>query len=368
MRMEKFVILCLLLFVSCSREKAKQEEISYPIRIGEVIQRDTPIFFDVIGNIYSLQTVEIRPQVGGIIQKAYVKQGQYVKKGQELYKIDPRPYQAALDQAKAQLIKDEAALKIAEITLKRNSELVKENYVSKLNYETFETNVESAKGQVSIDEAAIETAKINLEWTTIYSPIEGKISQYNIDPGNLVIANDTNALTVVRQITPADVRFYVTQSEFVEVQKAMKNGLLKFLVTLPQDTTQPREGQIYFIDNNIDLNTGTILMRGTVPNSDEFFWPGEFVRVRLILRTEPNAILVPKEAVRIGQKGPFVYVYNAETSRAEYRLVEKGETFESFILVQKGVHLGEKVVVDGQVNLRPDAKVHIQPQSSNGKS
>lgn len=352
------IILLLCIFLAgCSSEEKKAP--TYPVTLGETTQKDVPIFIEVIGNVYSLQVVQVRPQVGGILLEAYVKQGQYVKKGDPLYKIDPRPYEADLEKAKAALIKDQAALKLAEITVERNKELVKNDYVAKLTFDTYEANVKSAEGQVKSDEADIALAQLNVEWTVPKSPIDGKISQYNIYPGNLVITNDPNALTDIRQITPADIWFYITQKEFYKVQKSMHEGLFKFEVILPENPDQARQGNIYFIDNHVDLNTGSILLKGTVPNADEMFWPGEFVRVRLQLKVQKNAVLVPDEAVKIGQNGAFVYVYKSDTSTVEYRLIEKGVRVGNLRVVNKGLTLGEKVVVRGQVNLRPNAKVYI---------
>lgn len=353
----KIFLLLGLFFVSCSKEE--QPERKFPVTIGNVTQRDVPIFIESIGNVYSLDTVEIRPQVGGIIVEANVKQGQYVKKGDLLYKIDPRPYQAALDQAKGTLLKDMSSLELAEITAKRYATLAEKDFISKLNYEQYQVNVKTAQGQVLNDQAAVEIAQINLDWTNVTAPIDGKISQFNIDPGNLVVANDANALTDLRSITPADIRFYVNQKDYIDVQNAMREGQLKFEVYLPQMPNKKRQGKIYFFDNHLDLNTGTILIKGTAPNEDEFFWPGEFVRVRLQLRVQQDALLVPEESIQYGQDGPFVYVYNPESSTVEYRPIVKGEKVDKLYLVEKGVKPGEKVVTKGQVNLRPNVKVYL---------
>lgn len=354
------VFTCSLL--GCSSPPQKPETV-LPVTIGDVVVEDVPITIEVIGNVYSLQTVQVRPQVGGVVTEAYVKQGQYVKKGDPLYQIDPRPYQAALEQAKAALIKDIAALTFAELRVARYADLTKEDYFAKINYEQFQTDAQASKGQVLSDEANVALAELNLEWSKPVSPIDGKISQYLIDPGNIVIANDLNALTDIRQITPADIRFNVTQKDFVEVQKALKNGLLKFEAIMPQYPELPREGKIYFVDNHIDLNTGTVLLKGTVTNEDEMFWPGEFVRVRLYLRVEPNALLVSEEAVQIGQEGPFLYVYDPVTSKVEYRKVVKGEKWNRMFIIEDGIKPGEKVVLKGQVNLRPGSKVFIADAS-----
>lgn len=352
-------IFYLLILGGCKRNIHKPEERTFPVTIADVQQRDVPIFIESIGNVYAQQIVQVRPQVGGIVLKVFVEEGQYVKKDDPLYQIDPRLYKDRLDAAKATLVKDIAALKFAQIRVDRYAELVKKDYFSKLNFDQYTTEVDAAKGQVSIDEADIALAELNLEWTTLTSPIDGKISLFKIDPGNLVAANDPNALTDIRQITPAEIRFNVTQKDFVAVQKARTEGTLGFEVFLPQKVDQPRSGQIFFIDNHLDLSTGTILIMGTVENQDELFWPGEFVRVRLKLGTYPNAVLVPEEAIQVGQQGSFIYVYIPETGRVEYRAVDKGEKIEQQVVIKKGVQPFEKVVTKGQVNLKPGSKVFL---------
>lgn len=359
-----FLVVCL---VGCSREQPKAERPPFPVTVGDVIQKDVPIYVEAIGNVYSLQSVDVRPQVGGILQEAYVKQGQYVKKGDPLYRIDPRPYEAALNRAQATLEKDKATLHFSEIKAERYKELVKQDYVSKLTYDQYQADVEVAKAQVRSDEADVVTASLQLEWTTPTSPIDGKISQYNIDPGNLVVVNDPTALTNIRQLDPADIRFGIVQKDFLEVQKALHEGLLRFLVVLPQKMDHPREGEIYFIDNHVDTTTGTILIKGMVPNQDELLWPGEFVRVRLQVRLEPQAILVPEEAVQVGQDGPFVFIYDSSTSTVSYRLVTRGATSDRLVIVESGVAVGEKVVLKGQINLRPGAKVALVDQGDGTK-
>lgn len=353
-----FYSILILIATSCGN-KSKSHERVYPVKLGDVEQKDVPIYIESIGNVFSLQTVQIRPQVSGLVVEAYVQQGQYVKKGDPLYKIDTRPYQAALDRAKGVLEKDLATLEFSKIQLERNKQLAEKDYISKLTYEQYRSQVEINKGQVESDKADVALAELNLSWCIPTSPIDGKISQYNIDPGNLVVANDANALTNIRQISPADIRFNINQNDYVKVQKAMQKGSLKFEAILPQDKKTPREGMIYFVDNHIDPSTGTILLKGTVPNEDEMFWPGEFIRVLLQLRIEKQAILVPEQAVKIGQEGPFIYVYKPDTSTAEYRKVVKGNSIDGKFIIQSGVKLGEKVIVEGQNNLMPGTKVSL---------
>jgi len=357
-----YIYLCLfflLILGGCKSDKPQPEERAYPVTIAGVEQRDVPIFIESIGNVYSALTVQIRPQVGGVITQAFVEQGQYVKKDDPLYQIDPRPFKGRLDASKAMFIKNTASLKFAEIRVERYSDLVKKDYFSKLNFDQYTTEVEAAKGQVMIDEANVALAELDLEWSTVVSPIDGKVGQFNIDPGNLVVANDPIALTDIRQVTPASIHFNLTQKDFIALQKAKDEGSLKFEVILPQKVDQPRTGQIYFIDNHFDLSTGTILIKGSVENEDELFWPGEFVRVRLNLGMISNAILVPEEAVQLGQDGPFVYVYIPEKGRVEYRLITKGEKLGQQVVIEKGIASSEKVVTKGQVNLRPGSKVTL---------
>lgn len=358
------LILMLLVCTTPACSKKEQPVKKYPILVAPVVQQDTPIFIESVGNVYSLQTVEIRPQVGGIVLEANVKQGQYVKKGDQLYRIDPRPYQAALDQAKGTLLKDQAALELAQITTKRYETLAQKDFISKLNFEQYQINVKSAEGQVLTDKAAVEAAELNLSWTTVLAPIDGKISQYNIDPGNLVVPNDANALTNLRSIHPADIHFNINQKDYIAVQRAMREGQLKFEIFMPQISENVRQGKIYFYDNHLDLNTGTILIKGLVPNEDEYYWPGEFVRVRLQLRMEYNALLIPEEALQYGQEGSYVYVFKPETSSVEYRLVTKGERVGKLLLIEKGLKPGEQVVTLGQVNLRPNSQVYLAKEGA----
>lgn len=355
----KFLQLLGILFFTCCTNVPPPKEPIFPVTLGDVVVKDLPIYIQSVGNVFSLTTVQIRPQVAGVVKEAYVKEGQYVKKGDPLYLIDPRPYQAVLDEAKATLLKDQAALEFAEIRLVRYADLVKKDFFAKINYEEFTTTAESAKAQVLSDIAAVELAKLNLDWCTPVSTLTGKVSQYNIYPGNLVTAYDPNFLIDIRQIDPIDIRFTVNQKDFVRVQEAERAGALKFDASLPHGEDHPREGLVYFVDNHIDLGTGTILLKGSLPNADELLWPGEFVRVRLLLKVIPNALLVPEEAVQMGQEGPFIYVFQPETSRVEYRKVIKGQTSDNFTQIEKGIKAGEKVVLKGQVNLRPGVKVSL---------
>jgi multidrug efflux system membrane fusion protein len=367
-----FTLLCFmclaLMLCSCHNETAPKAVVELPVRISTVTKDDVPIYIETIGTVASPQTVLIKPQVGGEVVKAYVQQGQYVKKDDPLFQIDPRPYQAALDQAEATLIKDQSALEFANIRVKRYRDLTQKEFFAQVNYEQYVTEAEAARAQVLTSKALRDIAAINLIWTSILSPLDGKVSFYNIDPGNVVVANDTNFLIDIRQIDPIDVYFNINQSDFIAVQKARQTGELVFEAILPQHPDQPRTGSIYFIDNHIDTSTGTIAIRGKLPNADAFFWPGEFVMVQLKLHTEANALLIPQHALQVGQNGPFVYVYQQGSSTVQYRPVVKGAHFKDKIAITKGLQAGETVVTEGQLNLKPNVRVAIINDAGKGEA
>jgi multidrug efflux system membrane fusion protein len=355
-----FIIFCLF---GCSEKKEKKEERIFFVELADVQVRDVPIIIEAIGNIFANQVSEIYPQVTGVVTNTLVYEGAYVKKDDVIYQIDPSQYQYALDKAKGQFIKDQAALDIAKFTVDSYSALVEKDFVAKLNFEQFKSNLEQAKGQIMIDKANIETAELNLAWTEIKAPFDGKISQFNIDVGNLVVANSTtNPLTTIRTLTPADVQFYLNQKDFLRLQEALNEKNLTFEVSLPQKPSYKREGYIYFIDNALSLTTGTVLVKGYVENSDDFFWPGEFINVRLKLKTDPNAIVIPQEAIKMNEKGPYVFVFDETTSKVYIRSIIKGETLDSMTVVKKGLAGGEKVVLKGQLNLKDGLKVKVKDQ------
>lgn len=349
---------CMILLAGCSKPAPKRELPPVRVEVNEVVQKDIPLFIETIGNVYETSLVQIRPQAQGILLKASVEQGQIVQEGDLLFEIDPKSYQAALDQAKANLMRDQALLEIAQITVKRNADLLKKDFISKLAYEQYEANVKQAEGQVEADKAAIQTAQINLNYTKIFSPISGKVSLYNVYPGNLVVINDPNFLIEIRQITPIDVRFTLPQRDFQELQKHHEIKDLPFQVFLPSEDDKPFTGTLYFFDNHIDLNTGTLLLKGRIANEDHVLWPGEFVRVRLMLKTEENAIVAPYSAIQIGQKGHYVFLVQPDQT-VKVADVVVGQRLDSVVIIQSGLKAGDKVVTNGQLNLRSGAKVEV---------
>jgi multidrug efflux system membrane fusion protein len=329
------------------------------VQTAKVTQKDTPIWLETVGNVLANLNVSVTPQVGGQVESVYVKEGQHVKAGDLLYVIDPRPYEALVAQAQGTLIADQANLAYQKKLYERNSQLVKDDYISKINLEQIESAVLQAQGAVEKDEGALAQAKINLDWCYIRSPIDGKISYYNIDVGNIVSANDTNALTVIRQISPIQVQFTYTQREFEEIQRHFGTAKsFEFEVALLENEELTIPGDVYFFDNNINTNTGTILLKGRVPNLDEKLWPGEFVRVGMLLKTQPNAVLIPIEAIDRTQEGYFTFVVN-QNSVAELRKLDLGRQVAEFYIVNCGVKPDEQVITIGQLNVRNGMQVTV---------
>lgn len=329
-----------------------------PVVVEPVKQQDVPIYLEVIGNTIAHVTIQVRPQISGKLLTAHVKQGQEVKKDDLLYTIDPAPFQAALNKVEAILKKDQASLEYAQRKVKRYSELVKKKFVSELSFEQFETDVQISEAQLIIDQAEIEAAKINLGYCYVKSPIDGKVSLYLVDPGNLVSPTDTKPLTEIRQIAPIDVQFALSQSDFQRLQESHQGERYKFEVVLPNREAPIAGGMVYFIDNHVDLATGTITLKGKMKNEDRVLWPGEFVRVRMFLKTESNALTVPAVAVQYGQQGSYVYILQSDQT-VILRPIKLGQQFGEQFVVLEGLAPDNIVVTEGQINLRPGSAVVV---------
>lgn len=350
--------LTLSLLYACEKKAPPAEIPPVNVEVCEVSIRDFVVTVEAIGNVYENAIVQIRPQVQGILLNKYFQEGQFVKEGDLLYEIDPRPYQATLDQAKAALLRDQATLQLANVTLKRNEDLIKKDFISKLTWEQYQSNVMTAEAQVEIDKAAIVSAEINLGYTKIYAPLTGKLSSYNIFPGNLVYANDPTALIEIRQLSPVRIQFAIPQIHFQEIHSIQPDHNLTFEAILPYQTHPPIPGKIYFVDNHVDLLSGTITIKGLIENKDLVLWPGEYVTVKVFLRTIKNALTVPSAAVQVGQKGSYVFIINPDMT-ATTRDITVGQKDGSNFLVLSGLKKGEKIVTNGQLNLKEGSKVNV---------
>jgi membrane fusion protein, multidrug efflux system len=322
--------------------------------------QDVPTYLDEIGRSGAFESVTVTPQVAGRILARHFQDGEQLKKDQLLFTIDPRPYQAALDLAQAQLAQSQAALDLAKSQLKMYASITDIRAVSELDYETKKNTVAVNEAQVQAAQAAVENAKLNLEYCTIHSPIDGRAGARLVDAGNVVQAN-TSGLLLIQRLDPIYADFIITERDLPAVQAQMAKGTLRTLVRLPSDApSAARAGTLTFLDNAVQPSTGTVNLRATVPNPDHRFWPGQFVNVELILATAKLAVLVPSQATQISQQGPYVYVVKPDGT-SELRPVSLGQRQGEDVVVTKGVVAGERVVVTGQMTVVPGARVQIQP-------
>jgi len=360
----------LVTVAGCSKQQGAGGAPQLPptlVTIAVARPANVPVYLDEIGKSVAFESVVVMPQVAGRVTERDFADGADLKKGQLLFVIDPRPFQAQLDLAVAQLAQSKAALDLAESQFKMYQSLNDPRAVSQLDFQTKKNAVEVGQAQVQAANAAVENAKLSLDYCTIRSPIDGRAGARLVDVGNIVQAN-TTALLSIQRLDPIYADFTITEQDLPGVRQQMSRGALKTLVRLPADTDQTaRSGSLTFFDNAVQNETGTINLRATVANADHHFWPGEFVNVRLILSTQANAVLIPSEATQISQKGPFVYVIHADNT-AELRPVTLGQRQGDDIVATSGVAAGERVVLTGQLAVIPGGKVIVAPSPAPGVS
>jgi multidrug efflux system membrane fusion protein len=327
------------------------------VEVAQAKTQDVPVYLDEIGKCAAIESVTIRPQVSGRIIERHFEDGADVKKGQLLFTIDPRPFQASFDSAKAQLAQAKASVNLANIQLQMWSAVADTRAVSKSDFDIKKNAVDVANSQVEAAQAALETAQVNLDYCSIKSPIDGRAGQRLMDAGNVVEAN-TASLLVVQRLDKVYADFTVTERDLAEVQKQMAVGVLRTLVRLPSDSVESAHvGDLTFLDNQVQDGTGTVKLRATIPNPDHHFWPGQFASIRLILQLQKGAVLIPNRATQISQQGPFVYVVKPDKT-AELRLVTLGQRQGDEVVISKGVNAGEQVVVSGALTVQPGHPVN----------
>ena len=345
--------------VACSKKVTAAPDLPpTSVTVSVAVSHDVPVYLDEIGKNGAFESVTVTPQVGGRITERHFEDGENLQKGQLLFVIDPRPYQAQLDSAQASLAQAKAALELAKIQFARDQELIGTKAISKQDYDTKKSTVDVDQAQVEAAQAALETAKLNFEYCFIHSPIEGRAGARLVDIGNVVQAN-TTSLLLIQRLDPIYADFTITERDLPSVQKQMARGDLQTQVRLPSDgEDHTRAGKLTFLDNAVQNGTGTVNLRATIPNSDHHFWPGQFVNVRLVLSTEKGAVLIPNEAAQISQKGPYVYVVKPDQT-AELRLVTLGQRQGGNVVVTSGLAVGENVVLTGQLTIVPGLKVKV---------
>lgn len=377
-----------LLSAGCAKEQAMSfERPPAPVTVAAAVTEDVPVYLDQIGKCAAREVVEIRPQAPGRIMNIHFADGANIKKGDLLFTIDPRPFQANLQQAEANLARDIAAKKQAEAALARDraqaklgeaqarryAQLNRQGVVSNEQSEQMQTNAEAltatvaadeaavrnAEEAIKADEAAIENARLQLSYCFIHSPIEGRAGQRLVDVGNLAAPGAGTPLLVIQRLDPIYADFTISQNDLSAVQRNMSRGALKAEVRLPDEPDKPVVGALTFVDSAVKDATGTVNLRATIANGDRRFWPGRFVNVRLVLSVLKDAVLVPATAPQTSAKGQFVYVVK-DDSTAEMRPVTVGQRHGDMVVIEKGIAPGEKVVVTGQLGVTPGGKVLVE--------
>jgi membrane fusion protein, multidrug efflux system len=324
-----------------------------PALVAQVVTKDVPVYLDEIGTCAAYETVQVQAQVSGQIIARHFQDGSDVKQGDPLFTIDPRPYQATLDQAKAQAALDQT-------TLKRQEDLRARKVISQQDYDIAVANAQKSQ-------AAAEAAQVNLDYCYIKSPINGRVGLRNVDVGNLV-GPSTAPLVTIQGLDPIYTDFTVAENDLPLVRKYLGGPNVKVQTYLPDGSIAPRTGDLYFIDNAVQPGSGTVKARGVTPNPDRALWPSEFVRVRFILDMLKNATLVPSQAVQVSQSGPFVFVVKPDNT-VDLRPVKPGQRQEGDLtVIESGVKPDETVVVTGQLALSPGAKIAPQPYAAQDAS
>ncbi|HEX8899311.1 MAG TPA: efflux RND transporter periplasmic adaptor subunit [Chthoniobacterales bacterium] len=345
------VALLLTLRTVANRPKQTTPPGPRPVTTAKVITQDVPLYLDEIGSTAAYEIVQIQAQVSGQIVSREFKDGADVKKGELLFLIDPKPYEAALASAQADLALNQA-------TLKRQAELKAKNVTASQEWDTAQANARRS-------EAAVAAAQVNLDRCYIKAPIDGRAGLRNVDIGNVVGPGSTTPLLTIMGMDPIYTDFTVAEPDLPLVRRYLSNPNLKVVTDAEGDNIEPREGKLYFIDEAVQPGAGTVKLRGVTPNPDRALWPAQFVKVRLVLDVLKNAKLVPSTAVQIGQNGPYVFVVKSDAT-LELRQVKPGQAQGDLMVITDGVQPGEMVVTSGQLQLSPGMKVDPRPTEPNG--
>lgn len=338
------------------------------VSVARAVSRDVPLYLDEIGRCVAREVVNVQPQVSGPVVEIAFADGAEIKRGDLLFRIDPRPFQARLEQAKAALAQRRAAASLAKTEFERVKSILDANAkaVSRQDFDVRENAVAVAEAELAAAEAAEKVAALDVDYASIRSPIDGRAGQRLVDAGNMVTSGEST-LVVIQRLDPIYADFTVAERDLAAVRRHMAGGALQALVRAPGDA-DAREGPLTFLDSAVQDRSGTVKLRATLPNADRRFWPGQFVEVRLVLRWLTQAVLVPSTALQLGQKGPYVYVVKADLT-AEMRPVKPGQRHGDLVACEEGVRADETVVTDGQIAIVDGGKVRVAepPPAGNGR-
>jgi multidrug efflux system membrane fusion protein len=338
-----------------------------PVSVATVVKQDVPVYVQGLGNAQPLATVTIKSQVDGRLDKVVFREGQEVKKGELLAQVDPRPFAIQLHQAQAALLRDDAQYRNAKLNLERFRELRARNLIAQQQVDDQQALADQLEGGVKADQALVENARLQLDYARIKSPIDGTTGVRLVDPGNIVHASDPTGIVVVTQLDPMAVVFTLPQDDLPQVSKRLAEGPLTVEAYNRDGAILLQTGKLELIDNQVNQATATIRLKAVLPNPNRSLWPSEFVKVKLLLTTEKDALTIPAAAVQRGPQGVFVYVVGPDQT-ASLRPIETSQTVDQLAIVSKGLSPGDRVVVEGQNQLRPGANVAPRPVGSAGAS
>jgi len=352
------------LVAGCSPGNATKTPPAAPVLAAKVVVTNMPVLVDPapVGHVLPVSSVTIRPQIGGVIRTVEFKEGQEVKKGDLLFTIDPRPAQAALVQAQASLQRDIAQMENSKIQFDREQKLFDSKLISQDEYDTSKASYDGLSATVAADRAEVTNAELNLEYTQIRSPVDGRTGGLQFHEGNVVKSPDDVLLTI-NQIHPIYVAFSVAERFLPEIQKQMRDHALKVMARFEGMEGEPPTGELTFVDNAVDTTTGSIQLKALFPNTDDKLWPGQFVKVSIQLDELMDALVVPSQAVQVGQNGPQIFVVGADM-KVQMRPVKTGITYHDLTVISSGIQAGETVVTDGHLRLAPGVLVSVKNQSA----
>jgi membrane fusion protein, multidrug efflux system len=362
--MKRIVVCCVLLLcatavymTACSPKTKPPANKSVPVVMAVATLRSIPVQMNAMGSVEAFATISVRTQITAQIAKVFFKEGRDVKKGDLLLTLDCRSNEAALAQAQANLARDIAQARYAKEQMLRYADLIKKDYVAKEQFDQIQANAVALEATVKADEAIVESNRVQMQYCSIYSPIDGRTGMLKVNQGNLVKVNDTEILTI-NQIQPINVTFAIPEKDLPMVKKYSMEKTLKIEAFIPGEE-RPENGELTFVDNAIDKSTGTITIKGTFANKEKRLVPGQFVNVVLTLTVQSDAVLVPSQGVEQGQTGQYVYVIGPD-STAEMRPVTIGGEIKGETVIVTGLKPGERIVTDGQMRLTPGAKVTMK--------
>ena len=333
-----------------------------PVISATAVRRDVPVWLEGLGTVTANKTVTVKTQVDGVLVSVPFREGQIVKSGDLLAQVDPRPFQIQLQNAQGALERDQALLHNANLNVERDKPLVEKKLIAPQQYDTDVATAKQLEGTVRMDEAAIQSARLNLDYARITSPVDGVTGIRLVDPGNVVHASDQNGIVIVTQIDPIAVLFTLPQDDLPRIAAAMAQGRLQVRAYSRDGSTLLATGQLELVDNLINQATATVRLKALFPNPQRTLWPNQFVKARLLVTTQHNALVIPAAALMRGPQGTFVYVIGKDATVAPRNLQALAPS-GAVAIVEGGLEEGETVVVDGQNQLRPGSKVAARPQA-----